>query len=150
MATADEDRQILGSSPTWRATPGQYASLRSLRLRGDGTGDLIYGYGQTIYAVIQCRWEIPSAGRLRLTYLESPAFQLFRGYSPRAETRDRELTYTLTEGRVAGVEDTVPNAYEFNRTLELSEPPWPLELDLPYEPPQVFYGRVMPAGDQGA
>ena len=48
----------------------------------------------------------------------------------------------LTAGWVAGVEDIVPNAYEFDRTLELSAPPWPDGLALPYEVPRVFYGRV--------
>jgi hypothetical protein len=46
---------------------------------------------------------------------------------------------------VAGLEDVVPNPYEFDHTLELSEPPWPAELALPYEVPRVFYGRVAAA-----
>lgn len=58
--------------------------------------------------------------------------------------------YPLTEGRVAGVEDTVPNTCDFDRTLELSEPPWPSKLNLPYHPPRVFYGRVPTADEQGA
>jgi hypothetical protein len=150
MATADEDRQVLAAAETWRATPGNYSSLRALWLHADGSGDLIYGYGQTIYAFIKCRWEVVSPGRLRLTYLESPPYQRFRGYSPPAGGVARELGYTLTVGRVAGVEDIVPNPYEFDHTLELSEPPWPDGLNLPYEVPRVFYGRVNKASAQDA
>jgi hypothetical protein len=148
VATADEDRQVLATAGKWQATPGNYSSLRALWLQADGAGDLIYGYGQTIYAFIKCRWEVVSAGRLRLTYLESPPFQRFAGYTPPDVARVRELSYTLTAGRVAGVEDIVPNPYEFDRTLELSEPPWPAGLNLPYEVPRVFYGRVAVASAQ--
>ena len=150
MATAEEDRQVLATAGTWRATPGNYSSLRSLWLHADGSGDLIYGYGQTIYAYIKCRWEVVSHGRLRLTYLESPPYQRFRGYSPQDDACVRELDYTLSAGRVVGVEDTVPNPYEFDRTLELSEPPWPTGLNLPYEVPRVFYGRVTAASPPDA
>ena len=148
VATADEDRHVLATAGTWRATPGNYSSLRALWLHADGSGDLIYGYGQTIYAFIKCRWEVVSAGLLRLTYLASPPCQRFAGFSPPDDARVRELGYTLTAGRVAGVEDIVPNPYEFDRTLELSEPPWPAGLNLPYEVPRVFYGRVTKASAQ--
>jgi hypothetical protein len=52
MATAAEDRQTLASSRSWRATPGNYSSLRFLRFNADGFGELTYAYGQTIYAVV--------------------------------------------------------------------------------------------------
>jgi len=142
MATAEEARKMLASAGTWRATPGNYSSLRSLWLHADGSGELIYGYGQTIYAYIKCRWEVVASGCLRLTYLESPPYQRFRGYTPPKGGGVRELRFTLVAGRVAGVEDIVPNPYEFDHTLELSEPPWPAGLELPYEVPRVFYGRV--------
>ncbi len=105
--------------------------------------------GKTIYAVIQCRWEIPSAGRLRPTYLESPAFQLFRGYSPRAETRDRELTYTLTEGARRGSGGHGPKRLRVQQDAGAVRASLAAELDLPYDPAEwVFYGRVPTAGDQ--
>jgi hypothetical protein len=150
MATADEDRQALATAGTWRATPDNYSSLRCLWLHEDGTGDLIYGYGQTIYAFIKCRWEVASAGRLWLTYLASPPYQRFVGYTPPDKARVREVGYALTAGRVAGFEDIVATPYEYDRTLELSEPPWPAELVLPYEVPRVFYGRVVKASGPGA
>jgi hypothetical protein len=146
MGTAAEDRQVLASAGTWRATPGDYSSLRSLWLKPDGTGELIYGYGQTIYAVIPCGWEVPAAGRLRLTYAAPTRGRLAAGFVLNDANRVKEVDYTLTPGRVAGVEDIVPNPYEFDHTLELSEPPWPSGLGLPFEVPRVFYGRVATAG----
>src|SRR5262245_19747686 len=99
MGDAASDAVILaGGRGVWCATPWDYSSLRSLWLREDGSGDLIYGYGQTIYAFIKCRWEVVSPGRLRLTYLESPPYQLFRGYTPLDDHRVRELGFQLTAG----------------------------------------------------
>jgi hypothetical protein len=51
---------ILTASHAWSATPDNYSSLRSVMLGRDGTGTVIYGYGQTIYAKIDCRFEAPS------------------------------------------------------------------------------------------
>ncbi|MDY3557113.1 hypothetical protein R5W24_006300 [Gemmata sp. JC717] len=92
---------------------------------------------------------MPAVGRLRLTYAAPTRGRLATGFALTDENRVKELGYTLAEGRVAGVEDVVPNPYEFNRTLDLSAPPWPDGLDLPYEVPRVFYGRVreVTAGD---
>jgi hypothetical protein len=45
------------------------------------------------------------------------------------------------EGEVSGVEDIVAMPFRFRWTLELSEPPWPSSLKLPYEVPRVFYGH---------
>jgi hypothetical protein len=145
MATAAEDRQVLASAGTWRAAPGNYSSLRVLWLDPDGSGELIYGYGQTIYIVAPCAWEVPWAGRLRLTYAAPSRGRLAAGFVLTDSNRIKELGFTLTEGQVAGVEDIVPNPYGFDRTLELSAPPWPDGLDLPYEVPRVFYGRVAKA-----
>jgi hypothetical protein len=115
--------------------------MRFLALSEDGTGDLIYGYGQTIYARINCRWEVVSSGRLRLTYLESPPYQVFRGYTPPSDRGVRELGLVLTAGEVSGVESIIAQPYRFGWTLELSEPPWPPELKLPHEVPRVFFGH---------
>jgi hypothetical protein len=138
--TASDTAVLAGGRGVWSATPWNYSSLRSLWLTEDGSGELIYGYGQTSYARVNCRWEIVSPGQLRLTYLESPPYQRFRGFTPRDDTRERELGYVLTAGEVAGVEFIVGLPYRFRWTLELSEPPWPPVLPLPHEVPRVFYG----------
>jgi hypothetical protein len=142
MATAGEDRQTLASASSWRATPGNYSSLRFLCFNTDGSGELTYAYGQTIYAVIPCAWDVPAAGRLRLTYAAPTSGRLVAGFVLGDDNQVKEVGYSITAGRVAGVEDVVPTPYEYDRTLELSEPPWPAGLALPYEVPRVFYGRV--------
>lgn len=132
---------LLGGRGVWTATPWNYSSLRALWLREDRYGELIYGYGQTIYARVNCRWEVVSARRLRFTYLESPPFQCFPGYTPADGDRPRELGYVLTSGEVSGIESVVGLPYQFDWTLELSEPPWPPGLRLPYEVPRVLFGH---------
>jgi hypothetical protein len=147
---ASDTAVLAGGRGVWSATPWDYSSLRSLWLRADGTGELIYGYGQTIYARINCRWEVAAPGRLRLTYLDSPPYQLFRGYTPPDDRRVRELGYALTAGEVSGVESIVARPYRFGWTLELSEPPWPPELQLPHEVPRVFFGHREQVGGPGS
>ena len=134
-------RLLIGDRGIWSATPWNYSSLRCLEFREDGSGKLIYGYGQTIYAVIQCRWEIPSPGSLSLTYLDSRAYQFFKVFTPGPQQNVRELGYRLLEGGVAGIEDVVARPFRFRLTLELSEPPWPSSLKLPYEVPRIYYGH---------
>jgi hypothetical protein len=150
MATTANDRRVLASARSWRATPDNYSSLRFLSFDADGSGELTYGYGQTIFAIVPCAWDLPSAGRLRLTYAAPTHGRLVAGFVLGDGNRIKEVGYTLTTGRVAGVEDIVPNPYEFNWTLELSEPPWPAGLNLPYEVPRVFYGQVAVADAQDA
>lgn len=146
MATAADDRQALVGR--WRATPDDYSSIRVVRFEADGSGELTYAYGQTIYAIMPCVWEVPAAGRLRLTYAAPTGGRRAReGFALDADNRFKELGYTLTSGRVSGVESVVLTPYEYDRTLELSEPPWPSGLNLPYEVPRVFYGRG--AGSSG-
>ena len=143
---ASDTATLVGGRGVWSATPWIYSSCRFLWLKDGGSGELIYGYGQSIHAKIQCRWELPIAGRLQLTYLDSPAYQFFRGYTPPAADRVRELGYTLTAGDVSGVEDLLGHPYRFGWTLELSGPPWPPGLRLPHKVPRVFFGHREPVG----
>jgi hypothetical protein len=149
----DDAAVIGGGRGVWAATPWNYSSCRFMMLSPDGAGRLIYGYGQTTYAHILCRWEVPAAGSLRLTYLESPAAGLrFKGFSP-ASDAVRDLRYALTPGLVSGEDNIVGLPYTYLWTLELSEPPWPLGLQLPHEVPRVFYGhlqRSAPDAEPGA
>jgi len=141
VVEAVSDAEVLaGERGAWSATPWDYSSLRSIRFSEEGTGVLTYGYGQTIYAVINGRWELPSPGTLRFTYLESPPYQRFEGFTPSDGNRGKELGYKLTKGDVTGVESVVAQPYKFLWTLELSEQPWPACLQFPYDIPLVFYG----------
>src|SRR5262245_30052337 len=71
------DAELLAGAHCWRATPWNYSALAGLLLKPDSTGTLLFGHGQTIYAVILCAWEIPTPGVLRLTYHDSPPHQFF-------------------------------------------------------------------------
>ena len=48
--SASDSAVLAGGRGVWSATPWNYSSLRSLWLTDGGSGELIYGYGQTIYA----------------------------------------------------------------------------------------------------
>ncbi len=48
--------KVLTSGGPWWATPGNYSSLRTLKLVSDGTGGVLYRYGQTAYAKIACQF----------------------------------------------------------------------------------------------
>lgn len=132
---------VLSSTHAWTATPSDYSSLRFLRFGPDGQAELSYFYGQTIYAVCTCRWSVPAAGVLRLTEFAVTGGRL-QGYEPSTEERDRELAYRLAE-----VNESFPQPLrsepplECRWSLELSEPPWPAGLKLPYRIPRVFYGH---------
>jgi hypothetical protein len=67
--------------------------------------------------------------------------QSFRGYSPPIGGAVRELDFVLTAGEVVGVESIIAQPYCFGWTLELSESPWPRELQLPHELPRKFFGH---------
>src|SRR4051794_23413652 len=116
METAAGDRQTLAAARSWRATPDDYSSLRFLCFNADGSGELTYTYGQTIYAVVPCEWEVPTVGRLKLTYSTPTRGRLAASFVLGDGNRIKVLGYTITEGRVTGVEDIVPNPYEFDRT----------------------------------
>ncbi len=138
---ASETAVLADDGGGWIATPWDYSSMRLLRLSADGSGELNYWYGQTCYARINCRWEVECPARLRLSYLPSSAYQAFRGYIPAEDKPHRVLDFLLTSGEVSGIESITAALYRFLWTRELSEPPWPPELPLPYKVPHVFYGH---------
>jgi hypothetical protein len=92
MSDAKSDFTILTTSG-WKATPWIYSSLRVLSFRPDQLGTLTYGYGQTIYAIIECRWRIPDVGLIELNYLESPPRQAFRGFIPNEKNRLQQFPF---------------------------------------------------------
>ena len=142
-----EDFQILISSRSWVATPWDYSSLRGLRFNDDSTGEFIFGYGQTIYAIIKCRFEL-SKEILRLNYLESPASGRFQGYSPDESNQLKEINYKLSPEIVTGVESIVAREFKFNWTLTLEQSPFPEDLNFPYDIPLIYYGHEEEASKQ--
>ncbi len=147
MGDAASDIAVLTGS-SWTATPEDYSSMRSLEFSEDGSGTLTYGYGQTIYAIIKCRWRVARACVLELEYLESPRYQRFQGFVPDESNRHRELGYRLIEGEVEGVEIIVARPFRYLWTLELSGSPYPEGLAFPYGVPTVYHGHHRQAAER--
>src|SRR3954447_24240331 len=89
---------ILTASHAWSATPDNYSSLRSVMLDRGGTGTVLYGYGQTIYARIDCRFEVPEPGRIRFESPPTTQPQRRPPFEPTEANRQKEIGFTLTEG----------------------------------------------------
>src|SRR5688572_16686699 len=82
----------------WGATPWDYSSSRWLRFKKEGISDCCYGYGQTIYAVINFNFEVLSENTIRLSYLDSPAVgHRFKGFSPDDANAIKEINFELKQ-----------------------------------------------------
>ena len=139
---------ILTGSPNWAATPDNYSSLRSVTLGRDGTGTVLHGYGQTIYAKIDCRFEVPELGRIRFEYLPTPQPQRRRPFEPTEANGLKEIGFTLAPGEKVFREDVTGFVFRFSWALEFTEPPYPDGLSFPYSVPKVFYGYRERIGDR--
>ncbi len=115
---------VLTGCGGWPATPDNYSSLRSVRFSKDGTGQVVYGYGQTIYAIIAFRFTVTEPDRLELEYLESPAYQRFAGFRPDDGNRRKSLRAKLTAGAFGFTEDVTGQSSGFRWRLDLSGPPY--------------------------
>ena len=144
------DFQILTSSRSWRATPWDYSSLRFLRFNDDASAEFCYGYGQTIYAIIKCQFELTPEKNLRLSYLESPARGHFQGFVPTDANQAKDIRYQLTQENVTGVESIVAREYKFQWKLTLEKSPFPEEIQFPYDVPLQYYGHEEQTEEQNA
>ncbi len=133
--------EVLTSGGPWWATPDNYASLRTLRFALDGTGQVLYGYGQTIYAKVACRHAISDPDVLEVEYQESPAHQLFQGFQPSDTNRRRVLRAELTAGEFVFTEAMTNHSRRFRWRLDLSGSPYPHGLAFPYSVPTTFFGH---------
>jgi hypothetical protein len=139
LPTAFEILTVCGG---WSATPDNYSSLRSVQFAPDGSGRVLYAYGQTIYADIACRFQLVEPDRLELEYLKSRSFQRSPGFRLDKANRRKVVRITLTEGDFAFVEDVIGQSHRFRWRLELSANPYPERLSFPYSVPTTFYGYV--------
>jgi hypothetical protein len=139
---------ILTGTHAWSATPDNYSSLRCVMLKRDGSGTVIYGYGQTIYAKIDVRFELPTPGRIRFEYMETPQLQRRPTFQPTEANRLKEIDFTLTEPETVFREDVTGFVFRFSWILEFAEPPYPDGLSFPYPVPKVFYGYREQIGDR--
>lgn len=136
--------EILTSSRLWVATPWDYSSSRWLRFKSSDKSDCCFGYGQTIYAVINFEFEIIEENILKITYLESPAFAnglYFKGFTPLKNSQVKEIGFQLEEEIFTGTKSITGAEFKYFWNLKLSNSPFPEELIFPYEIPLTYYGH---------
>ncbi len=139
-----KDFETLTTSRLWVATPWDYSSSRWLRFKSDGNSDCCYGYGQTIYAVINFQFEVIAENILKLTYLESPALAAglrFKGFTPTEGNLTKEVQYQLVEKVTTNSHAITGKEFKHHWILTLSNSPFPEELEFPYEVPLEYYGH---------
>lgn len=143
------DQQVLSSSRAWCATPTDYNSLIFVRFRADGSGDMTFGYGQTIYAKIQIHFEIAEQGRMTIKYLRSDGNKYVPSFQPAPGCESKTISYSLKQGEVTG-QAANSGPFTFHWTLKLSDSPFPEGLTLPdityfrhtvFSPPREYYGH---------
>ncbi len=133
--------EVLTGCGGWSATPDNYSSLRSLQLAADRSGRVLYGYGQTIHALINLRFQVAEPDLLELEYLESPPYQRFSGFRPEDANRRKALRFKLVEGAFTFVEDITGQGRRFLWRLELDGSPYPEGMSFPFGVPTTFYGH---------
>jgi hypothetical protein len=141
FASSSDDSDTLTGTPAWIANPENYASLQRIHFRSDGTGRVVFGHGQTIYARIEFRFDLPATETLRLVYLDSP-HRLNSDFSffPTDANRTKTILFQVRSETTEGVINVVGSKFLYRRTLVFNESPYPVGLRLPYEEPRVFYG----------
>jgi hypothetical protein len=140
-APEQTDRDVLTAS-RWIATPADYASSRWLRFGADGTGEAVFGYGQTIYAKVLLAFEVPTAGTLAVTYLPSPAFGRMPAFAPAVGSGARLITYTLGGTTYSGSVSVIARPFRSQWLLTFAESPWPIDMSFPRPVPLEFYGGI--------
>lgn len=135
-----DDREVLVGSRSWSATPWHYSSMRYIQFADDGSGVLVYGYGQTIYARINIRFTVKADNQLEVVYRDSPPLQCFAGFTPAREAATKNLKYTLTENPVVYEEDVNGAEFSVKWLLTFDCSPFPDTLTFPYDTPLKFYG----------
>src|SRR5262249_13344436 len=116
-------------------------SMRALQFAPDGTGQVLYGYGQTIYAKIACRFAVTEPDQVEWEYLESPPCQWFKGFRPDDGNRRKALRVALTAGEFSFFDGMTSHSSLFRWRLDLSGSPYPEGLSFPYSVPTTFYGH---------
>ena len=142
------DRDILIGSCSWSSTPWIYSSLRFLQFCDDATGLAVYGYGQTIYAKINFTFEVFDGGHMRISYLESPPYQLAPGFVSTDDNRHNDLSYRLSDDQQTITESITARDLRFRWQIEFDRSPFPAGLSFPHEVPLLYFGYREAVGDE--
>jgi hypothetical protein len=140
--SSTSDLDILITSRLWVGTPWDYSSSRWLRFKSEENSDCCYGYGQTIYAVINFRFSLSAENTIKLDYLESPAVgNRFVGFEPSSNNQAKEISYHLKQKEFTGWKNITGQEFKYHWILTLSESPFPYNFEFPYEIPLIYYGH---------
>src|ERR1700738_390824 len=141
------DFHILTSTRNWAATPWNYNSCIFLRFRSDGSGDMVFGYGQTVFAKVNFMFSLNASNELTLIYQDSPAYFYVKRFTPSEDQKSKTVHYSLKEGEVTG-EAANSGPFKYYWTLSLDKAPFPDELTLPnisslrdVKPLHEYYGH---------
>lgn len=127
------DFDILTTTRSWAATPWIYNSCVFLRFRADDSGDMVFGYGQTVFAKVNFRFSLNTSNELTLKSQDSPAYFYAKSFKPSESRKSKTVYYSLKEGEITG-EATNGGPFKYYWTLSLDKTPFPDELTLPNIP----------------
>ena len=125
------DFDILTTTRSWVATPWDYNSCVALRFREDSSGDMMFGYGQTVFAKINFRFSLNTSNDLTFVYQDSPAYFYVKSLTPSGSRKSKTVHYSLEEGEITG-EAANSGPFKYYWTLSLGKTPFPDELTLPH------------------
>jgi hypothetical protein len=135
------DFDILTTTRSWVATPWVYNSCIGLRFRADGSGDMVFGYGQTIHAKINFRFSLRTTNELTLIYQDSPGDRFVKSFTPSESGKSKAVQYSLKEGEITGVAAN-SGPFKYYWTLSLDKSPFPDEAILGHvRPRHEYYGH---------
>ena len=152
MATEVDISSVLFT--TWVAKPWNYNACYQINFKGDGSGHLVLGYGQSIYAMVEHRFEVLLPNLVRLMYLGFSSAIPERPYDKRLLERPfakvfeaefnkwTELRFELFESDFCSNQEMrgPPFNYHFRWLLALDRQPYPEGVESPHGPLREFYG----------
>ncbi|MBX7220752.1 MAG: hypothetical protein K1Y36_12455 [Blastocatellia bacterium] len=134
---------MLTTCQRWETTPWDYSSCRFVNFHPDGTGKIVFAYGQTVYADIKFRFELPESGLLRLTFLHSPRiYPWSEDFVPTDLNRTKTTQFTLIEQEEHFPMNIVRHTKHVTHYIKFETSPYPEGLAFPYETPLTFYGYL--------
>jgi hypothetical protein len=125
----------------WVATPRDYNSSSWMRFGSDGTAQFCYGYGQTVYAVVNAKFKVKHKNIIELHYLESPALGVFEGFMPEEANESKEFFIVFSEEPTSFENAVTSTVAEYRLKLKIDKSIFPNSIVLPDAVPLEFYGQ---------
>lgn len=138
MDTKTQFEKLVGSR-AWSGKPESYSSMIYFTIADNGEGKLICGFGQTIYADLKCQFDTHPNNVLSLKFFDSSRGWRGKQWSP-SGSDTKNVNMELTKGEFRFHQDFNKTGDLYVWKLELSEQPFPDELEFPYPIPTEYYG----------